>query len=185
MNNYMVYAHINTKNGKRYIGITNNPSARWSGNGCHYKDSPKFWNAIQKYGWKCFDHIILENNLSRETARLKEIEYIQIFDSINNGYNISEGGDVPPVFFGVDNHNYHNHFSDETRLKMSLNHADVSKGNHPRARGVICIETGELYSTITEAADAVKISRSCIRDVCNGKQEMSAGYHWKFADSDL
>lgn len=185
MHNYIVYAHINMQNEKRYIGITNNPSRRWGANGCHYKDSPKFWCAIQKYGWNNFHHVVLADNLSREEARIKEIEYIQKYDSIANGYNISEGGDTPPVFYGADNHNYHNHFSDETRKKMSLNHADFSKGKHPRAKSVLCVETGIMYSTISEAADAVKISRSCIRDVCNGKQEMSAGYHWKFIDSDL
>lgn len=177
--------HCNKSNAKKYVGITSNPNYRWSGNGRRYKDSPKFWLAICKYGWDGFDHLILMNDLTQEQARNLEIEYINQFDTINNGYNISPGGDVPPVFYGQDNHNYGSHFSDETREKMSKNHADFRGGKHPRAKRVLCIETNIIYATITEASNDVGVSRSCIRDVCNGKQDMSAGYHWKFCNSDL
>ena len=183
--NYCVYAHINKKNGKMYIGITNNVKHRWGISGCHYKDSPKFWAAICKYGWDGFEHKILIDSIDRETARDLEKEYIQTFDSINNGYNISPGGDIPPVFYGKDNHNYGSHFSDETRRKMSENHADFSKGKHPRAKKVICVETEQIFETITEAAKYANISRSCIRDVCENRQDMSAGYHWRYCNSDL
>lgn len=181
----MVYCHKNIQNGKEYIGITNDVKRRWSANGAHYKDSPKFWNAILKYGWDSFEHIILYDALSRNEAREKEIEIIKARDSVSGGYNISAGGDIPPVFYGESNHNYGKHFSDEVRQKMSDKHADFKGGKHPRAKAVICVETGKVYDTITEASIDVGVSRSCIRDVCNGKQEMSAECHWKYYDLDL
>jgi hypothetical protein len=48
---YTVYQHKNKINNKVYIGITSqNPQIRWGSQGCNYKSSPYFYNAIQKYG---------------------------------------------------------------------------------------------------------------------------------------
>lgn len=89
MNNYIVYAHINKENGKSYIGITSrDPNIRWGLNGNGYKDQPKFYNAIQKYGWDNFIHTILNKELTEEEALELETYYIKKYNSINNGYNI-------------------------------------------------------------------------------------------------
>ena len=48
---YIVYQHKNKINNKIYIGITSRtPQERWGKQGCNYKTSPYFYNAIQKYG---------------------------------------------------------------------------------------------------------------------------------------
>ena len=89
---YCVYAHINKyDNNKAYIGISKNPKNRWR-NGKGYIGQPKFYYAIQKYGWNNFKHIILLKDLSLEEAWKKEKEYIKKYDSINDGYNVHEGG---------------------------------------------------------------------------------------------
>lgn len=88
--NYRVYIHI-FPNQKTYIGITRQTvEKRWR-NGLGYKNQP-IYNQIKKYGWDNIKHIVLYENLSRQEAQLKEIELIQEYDSINNGYNISFGG---------------------------------------------------------------------------------------------
>lgn len=71
MDNYIVYRHT-SPNGKVYIGITSRkPEQRWKNvNG--YKDSPKFYNAIKKYGWDNFKHEILFDGLNEITAKLIE-----------------------------------------------------------------------------------------------------------------
>jgi len=52
--NYKIYIHINKVNGKMYVGITKQtPEDRWK-NGTGYDTSPKFYNAIKKYGWENF-----------------------------------------------------------------------------------------------------------------------------------
>ena len=75
---YKIYAHINKINGKVYIGQTcyRNINQRWR-HGEGYKHSPHFYNAIQKYGWENFEHIILFEDLSKDEAENLEIYYIQ------------------------------------------------------------------------------------------------------------
>lgn len=89
---FYIYEHVNVVNEKRYIGITNNPDRRWRNGGYDYKDSPKFMNAIKKYGWDCFEHNILDVVKTKEEADEKEIFYISFFDSVKKGYNIQMGG---------------------------------------------------------------------------------------------
>lgn len=91
---YSLYVHINkSDNHKAYVGISKDPKKRWR-NGEGYKGQSKFYNAIKKYGWNNFKHLILLKNLSLEEAWAKEKEYIKKFDSINDGYNVSEGGKI-------------------------------------------------------------------------------------------
>lgn len=180
-----MYSHTNKINGKVYIGITSQcPAVRWGTDGCNYHDSPKFWNAIQKYGWSNFEHRVIKDGLTQDEARKLEIETIQELDTIKCGYNISPGGDVPPVLFGSTNPNYHKTFSEETRMKMSLNHADVTGGKNPVARPVMCIETQEEFATITAAAKSLNVTRNAIAACCNGRAHTCKGYHWKYVDPD-
>lgn len=95
--------HKNKINGKIYIGKTNNIKNRWRKDGKGYckKDSKSlFWNAICKYGWDNFEHIIIEDGLTSEEAIEKEIFYISKYDSTNRekGYNISKGGNGGKVY---------------------------------------------------------------------------------------
>ena len=61
---YTIYIHRNKINNKAYIGQTcNDPKKRWE-NGNGYKKQPHFYNAIQKYGWDGFEHIIWGENLT-------------------------------------------------------------------------------------------------------------------------
>lgn len=65
--------HRNKLNNKVYIGITGrNPEIRWA-NGNGYKYNPHFFYSIQKYGWDGFEHIILDDKLTRDEAKEKEI----------------------------------------------------------------------------------------------------------------
>ena len=89
---WCVYVHINKVNGKRYVGITSRkPKTRW-GNGNDY--GAYFYNAIQKYGWDNFEHIVCLSNLSLEDANDFEELLIKKFNSTNpnNGYNSRTGG---------------------------------------------------------------------------------------------
>ena len=95
MNKYNVYYHKNLINNKYYIGITcQKPNHRWGKDGHNYSLQPKFFNAIQKYGWDNFEHIIYAEKLSQEQALALEKQLIEKYDSINCGYNISPYGGV-------------------------------------------------------------------------------------------
>lgn len=106
MNDYCVYMHKNKINGKIYIGITNDPKRRWKNGGIEYKPHDgriterPFWNAICKYGFDNFEHIIIENNLTKEEAFEKEKYYISKYKSRerNIGYNIACGGNGGKIY---------------------------------------------------------------------------------------
>lgn len=93
--NYNVYKHTNLVNHKSYIGITSQKCEnRWGINGKGYELQPKFYHAIQKYGWNNFQHDVLYTNLDKETALKIEADLIKTYDTIENGYNISPYGTI-------------------------------------------------------------------------------------------
>lgn len=67
--------------------------------------------------------------------------------------------------------------SEATRKRMSENH----KGGAPSKR-VLCVETGEIYKSINDAARAVSINKKVISNCCRGIEHYNtaAGYHWQF-----
>lgn len=88
-NNYTVYIHT-FPNGKRYVGLTKQEvDARWQ-NGKGYKGQPVF-KAICNLGWDNIQHEVI-NGLTREEAQKKEKELIELYDTVNNGYNVAPGG---------------------------------------------------------------------------------------------
>lgn len=107
---FFVYVHTCKVNGKRYVGITQQRSAerRWRPDGSGYNNCPRFWNAIQKYGWDNFDHEIIAEDLTEEIACSWEISLIALYRSNQPkyGYNIAEGGKYSKL-------------SPETRKKLS------------------------------------------------------------------
>ncbi len=203
MKTYTVYMHI-SPSGKRYVGITClKPKKRWA-NGKGYKKNKYFINAINKYGWDNFQHIIVAKGLDEETAKWLEIELIRVWDSTNpnKGYNITFGGDggngykpsdetrkkmseakkgkylgeKHPMYgkYGENNPNYGKTRSEETKKKMSENHSDFKGKNHPQAKSVICITTGRIFDAMAEGAEYYNIHSCDIVNCCKGKL-MSAG----------
>lgn len=138
---WTVYMHKNKINGKMYIGITSRPpEIRWGTNGSQYTSTrnPCFYNAIQKYGWDNFEHIILFENLTEQEAKLKERELIAkyhtcIYDDNKMGYNMTFGGEgtlghiiseetrqkMSESKKGEKNSFYGKHFSEESKKKLS------------------------------------------------------------------
>ena len=97
--NYSVYVHENKINHKRYVGITKQElNERWH-NGKNYKESPRFYNAIKKYGWNNFDHYTVASGLSQEEASEMEISLIRKWNLQDDqyGYNIKDGGQGGPI----------------------------------------------------------------------------------------
>lgn len=81
---------------------------------------------------------------------------------------------------GENNHNYGKHLSEETKRKISNSRKGVS--NTSRKRKVRCIETGEVYESVTCAGKEIGISYSNISSVCNGKAKTAGGYHWEYVE---
>lgn len=134
MANYSLYIHTNKINGKKYIGITNQKpvSRRWS-NGLGYKKSPRFFNAIIKYGWDNFYHQIIYENLTKEDAETLEKEYIKKYDTTSEqyGYNMQKGGGISSLTeltkYKLKVANTGKKHSLQTRKKMSVSHIGKQK----------------------------------------------------------
>lgn len=63
-------------------------------NGLNYQKCPYFYNAIQKYEWDNFEHIVLIDGLNKEIADIIEKELIQKYHTTKPecGYNLQSGG---------------------------------------------------------------------------------------------
>lgn len=106
---YTVYKHVNKINGKVYIGQTAlDVNIRWK-NGKGYKNGI-FKNAIKKYGWDNFEHVIIKEGLTKEEANLLETSLIKEYKELGISYNITDGGE------GALGYKH----TDETKKKMSL-----------------------------------------------------------------
>lgn len=175
-NNHYVYKHINKINGKVYIGQTKNIHKRWHPSS--YIGSPYFYNAIIKYGWENFDHIILKKNLSQEEANYWEKFFIIKEDSFNpkKGYNIKKGNEENFTYFsgrGSLNGFYGKKHSLET---IKILKEKKTGGNNPRAKEVICINNQMRFPSCKEASNWCGIHRANISRCCRGERP-TAGIH--------
>ena len=198
MADYCVYVHHNNINGKRYVGLTNNPKSRWCSNGRGYEDCTHFAAAIKKYGWDNFTHYILEDGLTHKQACECEKEYIARYKTqdMEYGYNILAGGQNMPSMSGK-------HHSEETKQKMrekaigrviseeqKKHHSEVMRGkmvgakNH-KSTAVICLNTGEVFETQSAAAQAKGVLQSKISLCCKGKSKHTHGYRWSYLDKEI
>lgn len=199
---YYIYMHKNKINGKIYIGQTcQNPSHRWR-QGAGYQGCTHFYSAILKYGWDNFEHIILEEGLTKEEADLKETYFINKYNTIDDryGYNLKD---------------FHSHgeYSEKSKKKMSnsaiirFSHREERENQSERIKKayiqdasrwdvikkpVRCIETGEIFASTTEAAkwSGIKAlssfgnffagrSQSCGRHPITGEK-----LHWERVEGD-
>lgn len=100
-----VYKIVNTLNNKVYIGKTTyvNPMTRFtihkwralSTNKEYRNDCPKLYNSIRKHGADNFIFEVLEAFETEQEALNAEEKYIKFYNSIENGLNISVGGERP------------------------------------------------------------------------------------------
>ena len=83
-------------NGKHYVGRTNDYEQRMTTH--KYKANKKvrheFYWAINKYGWDNIDKRIIDTSNTLEDAIAKEYEYIVKYNSIREGYNMTENTKV-------------------------------------------------------------------------------------------
>ena len=152
-----------------YVGISGiNPEDRWAKG---YKNCPKFYHAIQKYGWDNFDHVILVNGLTKEEASEVEINLIHDLMTQDDryGYNIEPGGSATVM-------------SEATKRKISnSNMGHGYRGGGSPKRPVLCVETGVVFESCSDAARWCGSNSSHISNACRGTYEKTKGYHWKFA----
>ena len=203
MREFCVYIHENKTNGKVYVGITSqNPNNRFRENGkgyfSGYKKQTLFQNAIQKYGWEGFNHIIVADGLTEERAKFAERGIISLFSSNDrvHGYNLTSGGDgTCGIKFSDEECRSRSErmkgiqFSEETRRKMSeakIGYIPWNKGKHTgftekqiQARRNMCrkVQTVDgVFDTITDCANYYGVQRKTVQEWLSGKRKPSRRY---------
>ena len=154
---YLVYKHVNRLNGKTYVGITcQQPNCRWA-NGNAYKANVMFHADIVKYGWEDgFEHKILIHGLTLQQAWAWEKKLINVWKLLNpnNGYNLNSGGCSGKKM------------SEESRKKVSQNHADIRGEKNP------------FYGKFHTQETKNKISNSCKKNYkITGRKPWNKGKH--------
>jgi len=127
--------------GKVYIGQTSRRFSTRKRDHLNKASNPKsreynnkFANAIRKYGDRLVWEVLIEGISTYEELNNLEMILIKQYDSMNNGYNSTEGGlngplapEVVEKLSGKNNHNYGKHMPKEIRKKIS-----ISKTNPPQ-----------------------------------------------------
>ena len=135
----IIYGWYCTVTDKWFVGQTVNPEKRFNrhiSEAINKGDNNKFHRALRKYGIDNFVYCVLEENILRENLNLKEILWIEEFDSFYCGYNLTSGGDTNCIFSEetkeklkgrqVWNKGKINPYSEETRKRMSESHKGKS-----------------------------------------------------------
>lgn len=204
---YVVYLHINPKNKKVYVGITNQDvHKRWK-NGRGYTKCKKFYNAILKYGWNNFKHLVLCKT-SRDKALLLEKTLVKYYKDRELSYNITEGGENSiPSMLGKHHTKEAKEkisnagkrpCSEETKRKIGLANRGSNNGMYGKtisdyvrrmvierfSKPVLQLDLNNniinRFSSASEAERYLGGKGSHIGCCCLGKRKTAYGYRWKY-----
>lgn len=199
----IIYKITNKINGKVYIGQTiRSLEKRWE---CHqHQDNcTHIHRAIKKYGPENFTIEQIDVACTRDELDRKEQFWIEHYNSMMpNGYNLQTGGrhcefsdetkrKISLRLTGIKR-------SEETKKKIGAASRMRSPGklgkqasedqkikcrlSNPNRKPVMCIETGVVYLSITQAANVNGVHRQHIQEVLRGKRNSAGGYTWKVVD---
>jgi group I intron endonuclease len=78
--------------------------------------------------------------------------------------------------------------TDESKAKISAAHKSIPKphlsgSRNPSATAVVCLTTGEMFGTATEAAKKFQCDLSSIIKCCKGKKKMVAGLKFEYVNT--
>ena len=112
-----------------------------------------------------FQFIILEENLTQDDAKIREEYYIEKHDTFKNGWNRTAGEGT-------------------RKVKTKQGDGRFSKGNQAaknrKPKKVLCVETGKVYNSVKECAEAINGKESSIYNVCRGQNKTYRKMHFKY-----
>ena len=186
----VVYRITNTVNRKVYIGQTIQPlKDRWKRHLSDARHGSEYaiHKAIRKYGKEKFEIDVIDTATDRDELDLKEIYWINVYNSISpNGYNLCEGGRTPrwtnetrEKVSGKNHWTTRKSFTEETLKKK---HDATYRKPSPRSKPVRCVETGEVFHCAKEFEYRYGHQLSKILACCKGKRKSHHGYHWEYVE---
>jgi len=206
-----IYCIENTVNSKKYIGKAVNIELRWTthrrslnANKHYNKHLQGAWNV---YGSESFSFYVIEL-CDKQSLDARERHYIQAFESLINGYNMTLGGDgslgrkhtqkarkrMSDLYMGKI-------FSQETKERISKSRIGKYCGDQSPTYGrhrtekekeavsiaqSIPVEQytkdGNFIARFPSALSAFKatgVNHATISSVCNGRGHTAGGFVWK------
>lgn len=202
----IIYKITNRINGKVYIGQTiGSIVRRWREHCSKGSCCPFISRAIQKYGKENFTIEQIDVASDRQELDKKEVYWIAYYDSlVPNGYNLTSGGEtnknisedvkrkISEAHRGEKNPMFGKRISEEHRRKISEankgiewskeRRLKITGSKHPKARKVLCVETGEIFECINSASASKNLNYRNISNVCIGRRKTCGGFHWRYVD---
>lgn len=190
-----IYKITNTINNKSYIGQSINIASRWAEHKrlSNSEDQRIIYRAIRKYGLENFTFEVLEECQEQELNE-REIYWINFFDSFENGYNMTYGGDGSrkyDIIAIVESYKRTENivqtakeFSCHPTTVRNIIHSFGLYGKESQSKPVEQIDPVNLqvintYSSIREAATSLNVSQASIQRAINGKNVHSGGFYWR------
>lgn len=169
----VIYGICNDNTHKWYIGSCRDLKDRMRR---HYYNlihnthhSDKLQRSWIKYGESVFNVVILKVISQKELDKIFQIEesFINLFDSVQNGYNMTNKCNVCKPF------------------KLSTEQSKKAGTTHAKAIYAIDRYTGQIvkrYDSIQQAADELHSSTSNISQVCKGRHRLCKNFVFVYVD---
>lgn len=180
-----------------YIGITNNFNQRmFSHKSFSKKSDYPIYNAIKKYGW---DNIVKEILLISDENYCKLIEK-QLRPTKRIGWNLSEGGNLPPNFKGIKQSKEHlknrcnalkgrvsgflgKKHSESTKEKCRLINIGKPKSKESKLKNAIAHYqpikiNDDVYKSWQEASKITGIPMNSFSSILKGNYSKTGKYSW-------
>lgn len=72
--------------------------------------------------------------------------------------------------------------TNEDKMVLPLTTREKTYHPAPNNRSVICVETGNIYSSLRLAGESIGLGSSAIYNCCRGRTKTAGGFHWKYAE---
>lgn len=179
----IIYKATNLLDGKIYVGQTSRTLNQRMSEHLANNRTSYFDRALKKYGINNFKIEIIDKAETKEELDRKERYYIEFFNSkVPNGYNITDGGEgqIGIRRFGADNPHYGKHHSEQAKNKISESRKPYTKENHPYAKQVLNVDTGEVFSCMVFACEKYSLDKSTLTKACKGIRKSCGGFRWSY-----
>lgn len=122
----LIYKYTSKTTKKSYIGktLSSNFEKRHQKHKYEKDENTHFGRAKLKYGYDDFVLIIIENNIFEENLSEREIYWIDYYDTFNNGYNSTKGGEGG------------NTYAKRTKEQMDETKKKISEANRGSNNGI-------------------------------------------------
>lgn len=192
-----IYCIENKENGLAYIGQAVDIKRRWAQHRSDLRaqrhDNEHLQRAWNKYGESAFKFYVVEET-EKEYLNAAEMMWIEYFDTFQNGYNMTLGGDATRGLIPWDKGL---HRSEKVRSALSESakkrtgeknafygrrHSDATKQkiSEYRSMPVVDTETGVIYSSAKYADAMFNGHSSNVSKALNGKTSTAYGIKWDY-----